>query len=118
LVAAAQTRTSIDELSQQLGELGSDARLAIGHVIDTLQDANRSRFAEGEDWTQDVYEFEDEVAEAFNIALDSTARHTERVAAVGQAGQLLSDLRAVVNNRVDERLDHYAEMSRVGSIAV
>jgi len=114
LNAVAQTRTAIDESSQQLEELEAEARSVIGQVIDTLQDANLSRFADGEDWAEGVYEFEDSVAEAFNMALDTTSAQAKRLAAVERAGELLSNLRSMIHGRVDERLDHYAEMSREG----
>ena len=113
LAGIANTRTSIDELTEQIAELNGAAMAAIGHVMDALSEANRSRFADGNDWEAGVAAFEDAVGDAFNTALDSDQTHASRLAAVKQAGDQLSALRAAVSNRVDERLEHYAEASGV-----
>ena len=111
LAGVANTRTSIDQLTDTIEELNGEAITAIGRIMDALGEANRSRFADGEDWADGIDRFEDAVAEAFNVALDSTRAHAARLAAVKDVSDQLTALQMTVNNRVDERLERYAEAS-------
>ena len=113
LAGVANTRTSIDQLINTIEELNGETFTAIGRVMDALGEANRSRFADGDDWADGIDRFEDAVAEAFNVALDSTQSHAARLAAVKDVGNQLTELQMTVNNRVDERLEQYAEASGV-----
>lgn len=113
LARVADTRTSIDQLTDTIEELNGEAFTAIGRIMDALGEANRNRFADGDDWTDGVGDFEDAVAEAFNVALDVAEFHAARLAAIKDIGGQLAALQTTVNNRVDERLERYAAASGV-----
>ncbi len=107
----ANTRKSIDDLTDELDELNAQTQEAIGRVIDALQDANASRFAGGEDWADDAYATEDRVAEALNVAGDKTQPQAKRLQAVATASVQLIALRNTVNIKVDDLLEHYADQN-------
>lgn len=115
--AASQTKISIDELGEEIALLNRDAIATIGYVSDALEQANNSPFADGSDWLDGISLFEDEVAEAFNIAQDTAKSQVIRFQALQTAHQKMSVLKKTINERVDRGVESYAKASESDLLA-
>ena len=107
----AQTRSPIEDHEADIKEINEHFFSIIGSIYDTLQDANESKFADGDDWFEGVSDHEDRIADALNNAMDSSASVKSRLDALEQASEEFRGLRDTINGRVEHALHSFAEES-------
>lgn len=111
--AASQTKKSLDDMAEEISALNRDTISAIGYLSDALEQANQSRFADGDDWLEGVSAIEDAIAEAFNETQNTGKSHIVRLQALESTSKNMGNLKRLVNGKIDAGVEKYASATEL-----